>query len=181
MCNPHLSYYKGHFSKMASLSFTTVTPWALIICGDLREPIILTIPDPLTWTVTQLKNEVEKKKIPVSEQTLYCGETPLLDNTVPLAKYKVMKNGKALCLARSSYIIKAEHQYHGGIVEVAIPRTEFNLWTSHILHEYICFKFGFPENCKHFYLVANVIIEVMICSVHNIKDYTMYYIIVKIM
>ena len=151
---------QGSLSKMAFLSFTTVTPWALIICGDLREPIILTIPDPHTWTATQLKNEVEKKtKIPVNEQTLYCGETPLLDNTLPLAKYKAMKNGKALCLARSSYVIKAEHQYHGGIVEVAIPRSEFNLWTSHILHEYICFKFGFPENCKHYLFSGTTVIE----------------------
>ena len=136
------------------------TPWVLVVCGDLPEPVIVTVLDPNQWTVKQVKTELEKKtKVPVSEQTIYYGKTPLLDDITPLANLKGIKNGDVLCLTTSNIVIKVEHQDSGSIIELSIPRSEFDSWTTRMLHEYICFKFGFPINSKHYIFSGATLIE----------------------
>ena len=147
--------------KLVNIEKTLPTSWVLIICGDLPEPITVIIPDPHQWTVTQLKTEVEKKtQIPVSEQTIYCGKTPLLDIMTPLAKYEGLRNGIALCLARSNFVITAQRTDYGTTVEVSIPRSELDLWTVKMVREFICLKFGFRMESKH-YLISgpNIIVN----------------------
>ena len=148
---------------------TQSTPWLLVICGDLPETITVTIPDPCQWTVVQLKDEVEKKtNIPVCEQTLYCGETILNGDSKTLVKYKELRNGIALCLARSNFIIKAERPDYGTTVEVVIPKNDFDSWTTKMLHESICFKFGVPDECKQYLLNGTTVIE---CDENKIGDH----------
>ena len=146
--------------KLGNIEKTLPTSWLLIICGDLPEPITVIIPDPHQWTVTQLKTEVEKKtQIPVSQQTIYCGETPLLDITKPLAKYEGLRNGTALCLARSNFTITAQRTDYGTTVEVSIPRSELDSWTVKMVRKYICLKFGFRMESKHYLISGPNIIE----------------------
>ena len=146
--------------KLVNIEKTLPTSWVLIICGDLSEPITVIIPDPHQWTVTQLKIEVEKKThIPVSEQTIYCGETPLLDITKPLTKCEGLTNGIALCLARSNFVITAQRTDYGMTVRVSIPRSELDLWTVKMVRKYICLKFGFRMESKHYLISGPNIIE----------------------
>ena len=157
-CNTKLPLYFPN--TRASLLSMASQPWVLVICGDLPEPIIVTVIDPNQWTVKQVKTEVEKKtKIPLSEQTIYYGKTPLLDDTTPLTNLKGIKNGDILCLTTSNIVIKVEHQDSGSIIELSIPRSEFDLWTTHMLHECICFKFGFPIESKHYIFSGATLIE----------------------
>ena len=146
--------------KLGNIEKTLPTSWVLIICGDLPEPITVIIPDPHQWTVTQLKTEVEKKtQIPVSQQTIYCGETPLLDITKPLAKYEGLRNGIALCLARSNFTITAQRTDYGTTVEISIPRSELDSWTVKMVREFICLKFGFRMESKHYLISGPNIIQ----------------------
>ena len=146
--------------KLVNIEKTLPTSWVLVICGDLPEPITVIIPDPHQWTVTQLKTEVEKKtQIPVSEQTIYYGVTPLLDIMTPLAKYEGLRNGIALCLARSNFVITAQRTDYGTTVEVSIPRSELDLWTVKMVREFICLKFGFRMESKHYLISGPNIVE----------------------
>ena len=146
--------------KLVNIEKTLPTSWVLIICGDLPEPVTVIIPDPHQWTVTRLKTEVEKKtQIPVNEQTIYFGETPLLDIMTPLAKYEGLRNGIALCLARSNFVITAQRTDYGTTVEVSIPRSELESWTVKMLRKYICLKFGFRIESKHYLISGPNIIE----------------------
>ena len=57
--------------------------WSIVICGDLPEPFVVFVPDPHRFTVSQLKEEIEKKiVIPANEETVYCQETPLSDGMI---------------------------------------------------------------------------------------------------
>ena len=63
--------------------------WSVVSCGSM----------------SQLKKEVEKKtRIPANEQTLYCQETPLLDEML-LDECQGIDDGVALCLLRKPFII----------------------------------------------------------------------------
>ena len=146
--------------KLGKIEKTLPTSWVLIICGDLPEPITVIIPDPYQWTVTQLKTEVEKKtQIPVSQQTIYCGETPLLDIIKPLAKCEGLTNGIALCLARSNFVITAQRTDYRTTVEISIPRSELDSWTVKMVRKYICLKFGFRVESKNYLISGPNIIE----------------------
>ena len=75
--------------------------WNIIVRGDLEDPVTLSIS--YMSTVTQLKEEVEKKtNIPVSEQTLYCQEIPLQE-AKQLVECQGMHNGVALCLVKKAF------------------------------------------------------------------------------
>ena len=107
-------------------------------------------------------------EIPVCEQTLYCGETIINEESKALAKYKELRNGTALCLVRSNFIIKVKRPDYGTTVEVVIPKNDFNLWTTKMLHESSCFKFGLPDECKRYLLNGITIIE---CDEKKISDH----------
>ena len=79
--------------------------WSVIICGDLPEPFVVFVPDPHKFTVSQLKEEIEKKiVIPANEETVYCQETPLSDGML-LDECQGIDNGVALCLLRKEFVI----------------------------------------------------------------------------
>ena len=145
---------------MAVQSVASLTPdicWNIIICGDIEEPFLLSFP--YKSTVTQLKQEVEKKtNIPVSEQTLYCQEIPLPEGKL-LIECQGMDNGMALCLVRKPFIINVYRPDSKVNVYVEIPKSELNSWTISILRKYICSKVGFQEDYDHILAVDGTIIK----------------------
>ena len=145
---------------MAVQSVASLTPdiyWNIIICDDIKEPFLLSFP--YKSTVTQLKQEVEKKtNIPVSEQTLYCQEIPLPEGKL-LVECQGMDNGVALCLVRKPFIINVYRPDSKVNVRVKIRKSELNSWTISILRKYISRKVGFQEDYDHILAVDGTIIK----------------------
>ena len=131
--------------------------WNIIVCGDFEDPVVLFIP--YKSTVTQLKEEVEKKtNIPVSEQTLYCQEIPLPEAKL-LVECHGIDNGVALCLVRKPFIINVYRPDGKVNVRVEIPRNELDIWTVSILRNYISSRVGFQEDYDHIYVVDGTMIK----------------------
>ena len=77
----------------------------------------------------------------------------------PLAKCEGLTNGIALCLARSNFVITAQRTDYGMTVRVSIPRSELDLRTVKMVREFICLKFGFRMESKHYLISGPNIIE----------------------
>ena len=145
---------------MAIESAALPTPdncWNIIVCGDIEEPVVLFIP--CKSTVTQLKEEMEKKtSIPVREQTLYCQEIPLPEGKL-LVECQGIDNGVALCLVRKPFIINVYRPDGKVNVRVEIPRNELDSWTVSELRKYISSRVGFQEGYDHILAVDETIIK----------------------
>ena len=133
--------------------------WSVVICGDLPAPVGIFVPDPHKFTVSQLKEEVEKKtKIPANEQTLYFQETSLSDEIL-LDECQGIDDGVALCLLRKPFIINIYRPDIKVTVPVSIPKNELDDWTISTLHEYIFSTMGLENNCDHILVIAGTIVK----------------------
>ena len=131
--------------------------WNIIVSGDIEDPVVLFIP--YKSTVTQLKEEVEKKtNIPVREQTLYCQEIPLPEGKL-LVECQGIDNGVALCLVRKPFIINVYRPDGKVNVRVEIPKNELDIWTVSILRNYISSRIGFQEDYDHIFVVDGTMIK----------------------
>ena len=133
--------------------------WSVVICGDLPAPVGVFVSDPHKLTVSQLKEEVEKKtNIPANEQTLYCQETSLSDEVL-LGECQGLDDGVALCLLRKPFIINIYRPDIKVTVPVSIPKNELDEWTISTLHEYIFSRMGLENNCDHILVVGGTIMK----------------------
>lgn len=133
--------------------------WSVVICGDLPEPIGVFVPDPHKFTVSQLKEEIEKNtEIPANEQTLYCQETPLSDGML-LDECQGIDDGVALCLLRKAFVINVYRPDCKVTAPVSIPKNELDVWTISTLHEYIFSRMGLEKNCDHVLVIGGTILK----------------------
>ena len=161
-----------------NVSLTLEKAWVLVICGDIRDPdhpIAISIEDPKTCTVNDLKVKIqEKENIPVSEQTLFCGKKELeqeYDKHLDQYGDKGLKNGVAVCVKRSNIVITAQRTDNNGevtaastdidapTVTVSIPRSQLGSWTVRRVRECICHKFWFPAEGKHYLISGGTVLE----------------------
>ena len=133
--------------------------WTIIVCGDLDKPLAILVPDPVEWTISDLKKEVSKKiNVLEDKQTLYCQEK-VVPEGIPLQKCEGMENGVALCLALKPVIISAHCADLEATVQVEIPQNEFGDWTVSDLRNIVCAKFSLEPLPGHILAFEGDILE----------------------
>lgn len=136
-------------------------PWVLVVCGDIPESdtIVIDIEDSKACTVNDLKRKIQDKtQIPVSEQTLYCGENKLHNDAEKLQDTG-LESGAAVCVKRSNIEITTKRTDYNGEVKLFIPRGQLKSWTVKKVRECICHKFGFPVEVKHYLTIGATVLE----------------------
>ena len=133
--------------------------WTVIVCGDFDKPLAILVPDPVKWTISDLKKEVSKKiNVPEGKQILYCLEK-VVPEGIPLPKCEGMENGVALCLALKPVIISAHCADLHATVQVEIPQNEFGDWTVSDLRNIVCAKFNLEPLPDHILALEGDILE----------------------
>ena len=115
--------------------------WNIIVCGDFPNPVIVSIPDPSKWCVTELKQEISKQAggIPTTDITLYLGNTVIPEDK-PLKECQGIKNGIALLASIKPFMINVYCPDNDVTLVIEVPKREFDSWTIHTIQEVISFK-----------------------------------------
>ena len=121
-------------NKMAS--------WNVIVCGDLKSPVGLFIPDPTKWTVADLKKELIKKiTLSESDLVLYCDHNKIPDGK-PLKECNGMMNGVALLLCIKPILINVYCPVLDVTLEIKISRDKYAKCTVSTLVSMISSRLG---------------------------------------
>ena len=115
--------------------------WNIIVCGDFPNPVIVSVPDPSKWRVTELKQEISKQadSIPTTDITLYLGNTVIPEDK-PLKECQGMRNGIALLASIKPFVINVYCPDNDATFVVEVPKREFDRWTIEMIQEVISFK-----------------------------------------
>ena len=135
--------------------------WSVIVCGDLPQPVAVYVPDPLCWTISQLKIQVESKtKLPTSDYALFCDEE-LLPDEATIANCKGMKNGVAVCLVCTAkdFVINVQRVDSEITLKFQLPLMEAKKWSIQALRQLICYRFSVPFNDPHTLAIKGEILE----------------------
>ena len=120
-------------------------PWNIVICTDLRKPLIFLVPDPSKWTLANLKQETGKKiDVPAENLTFYCNET-IVPQDKPLTECSGMRNGIALMVTIKPLRVNVYCPHIDSTLHIDIPRRELDKWNKVTLKTAICFKLGIVD------------------------------------
>ena len=121
-----------------------MSSWNIILCGDLPNTIVVSVTDPVKWTVDNLKQLVIKDvpKATKSDITFYASTNKQLPEGVPLKDCAGVRNGTGLLTNIKPFIIKVYSPDVDVTVTVEIPLLEFDDWEIDTLLEAIRFKQG---------------------------------------
>ena len=134
--------------------------WVLVICGDIRNSIPVSIKDPQTCTVNDLKKKIQAEtNIPVSEQSLFYGETELDDSNTECLHQYGLKSGVAVRVKTSDLVITAKSTDNDREIKVPIPRSHLDSWTVKKVRECVCQKFWYPVESKHYLISGAIVLE----------------------
>ena len=135
-----------------------MTSWNIIICTIAHsQPVVICCPDPSKWTTRQLRSEAAKKLgYPEEDLTLYSDETVLLTEDKPLTECQGLKNGVALLATIKPYTVHVFCPHIDATLQIDIPKSEEDDWTSDTLQTVVCFKLGIdPDSSENNILVHN--------------------------
>ena len=115
--------------------------WNIIVCGDFPNPVIVSVPDPSKWRVTELKQEISKQAggIPTTDITLYLGNTVIPEDK-PLKECQGIKNGIALLASIKPFVINVYCPDNDVTLVIKVPKREFDSWTIEMIQRVIGFK-----------------------------------------
>ena len=117
-------------------------PWNIVVCTDLRKPLILFVPDPSKWTLANLKQETGKMiGVPAENLAFYCNET-ILPQDKPLTKCSGMRNGIALMVTIKPLRVNVYCPHIDSTLHIDIPRRELHTWNKDTLQAVIGYKLG---------------------------------------
>ena len=115
--------------------------WNIIVCGDFPNPVVVSVPDPSKWRVTELKQEISKQAggIPTTDITLYLGNTVIPEDK-PLKECQGMRNGIAVLASIKPFVINVYCPDNDATLVIEVPKREFDSWTIYTIKEFIGFK-----------------------------------------
>lgn len=133
--------------------------WSIFVCSKEKNPIAISVPHPREWTVTDVKQEIEKRlAIPLDDQVIYWKEKVL--HSLPLADCEGMRNGATLFVGTKPPKPFVINLYRND-ADVTLPLeiTITDSLTMAQLHSIVLAKVGIPSYCRVLLAIGDYIIN----------------------